>query len=86
MQPVYNPKTMRYDVPPAQPAVATVAEETVYLSFPKSLSDVLASYANEDGMDVTAETERGTATKTAKAVKMYVVQAVKNYIEARGEA
>lgn len=79
---IYDPKTKKFLTPEAAKEAAG-PKETVYLSIDKGLTDQLVAFADEDGIDRTAETAMGRKVRTTNAVKRYVEVAIAEFIASR---
>ena len=85
-QPVYNKVTKKFEFPKPEPGQSTVPNDQTYVAIPKSTIAILAGFAKADGADMNAETAKGKLAKATSYAKLYVLQAVDEFIASRQPA
>jgi len=82
-EPKYNPQTKKFEFPKPEPGKVAVAADDAYVAIPKATMKILAGYGVADGGTVNAETDKGKDIQRSKLAKIYVLQAIQNFIDAR---
>ncbi len=82
--PKYNPQTKKFEFPKGE----SVAEpsEFAYVAIPKTTIAQLAAIGKKDGAEIKGGTDRAIQTNETKVARVYVLQAISDWLDARKSA
>jgi len=83
-QPIVDTATGTVKFPKAEAKAVKVAKEQIYVYITRASAQKLATLAAKDGFKPDAETERGVANQTKKAISLYVQMVIDTLIQKRG--
>lgn len=83
MEPIVDVASGKVTFPKVEPKAEKEAKDTTYVYISKSSAAKLAGLAKQDGFSPDAQTERGVAQQTNKAVGVYVQMAIDSLIAKR---
>lgn len=84
-KPVYNPETKKF-MSPAEAKEKAAADTRYIVNIGQTAADKLVACAVEDGIDIAADTDIGRKVRQTNAIKLYLEQAIKEFLAARQAA